>query len=333
MERIRALLVSDNEEREALRKLGGLLLGVGFVVVFFRRSSLDDPWGNFGLFLALAIPCVFLYGNGLLAHMAAGRARPWEAVYFVFGILLLPLALGQFVELIGGNRGAPLNVAWIFLLTAAAAAWTAFFARVRFALLLASLAVIVSWLALWDELLTDGIFGELDTLRALLIVVAVLLLAFAFALRFTDFAEEALERGNEIVTAAGLTLVAAGALSLAIVVPLISAQFGAEVDPAAEPSVFWDSFLLVVSLALIGWGTRFGVRGPAYVGAIGLVLFAYIVGFDLDQESREGKILGWPLLLIVLGAASFVASLMPGLKLSAARREDSEPPPPPPPSA
>lgn len=327
MERIRDLLAADDDSREALRKLGGLAFGVGMLLVFFRRGSFPDAWGDFALFLVLALPCVLLYGGGLLAHVAAGRARPWEAVYLIFGVLLLPFALAQFVDLIGGNSGAPLNLAWIFLLTAVAAGLATFMARVRFGLLLACLALIVSWLALWDELLADGVFGDVGTMRGLLVVIAVILLGGAFALRFTDFAEEALERGNEVITAAGIALVIAGGVSIASIASLLVAPV--DFAPVAEASIFWDAFLLVVSLALIAWGTRFGVRGPVYVGAVGLLFFVYIVGLDLDDESPEGKILGWPLLLVVLGLLSFALSVLPGDRFrTRAPRDESTPPPP-----
>lgn len=333
MERVKALLAGDDEAREAARKLGGLLLGAGLVVVFFRRANaaFGDPWGDFALFLVLLIPFVFLYGSGMVATLATGRARPWEAVYIVFGILLLPFVFLQFLEWVGADTGAPLNLAWIFLLTAVAGAAATFVARVRFGLLLGALALIISWLALWDEILSDGIFGDVGTFRGLLLVVAALLVALAFALRFTDYAELALERAGELVTAAGIAAVVAGAISFTSVfaqIPFVEA-------PIAEASLFWDLVLLIVSLALIGFGTRFGTRGPAYVGAVGLIVFIYVVGLDLDDESPAGKIVGWPLVLIVLGALAFIASFVPSDRLRALRGREAatEPPPPPPPPA
>jgi hypothetical protein len=46
-----------------------------------------------------------------------------------------------------------------------------------------------------------------------------------------------------------------------------------------------------------------------------LGLFALSAGLDLDDSSPQGKVLGWPLLLGVLGLAGFVASLLPGDRL------------------
>jgi hypothetical protein len=73
--------------------------------------------------------------------------------------------------------------------------------------------------------------------------------------------------------------------------------------------------LLIVSLLLIAFGSRFTGRGPVYVGAIGLFLFIILVGLDLDADEPEGSILGWPLLLLILGLAAVVVSAIPGLRI------------------
>jgi hypothetical protein len=350
VDRVRELLAGDDEQREAIRALGGLLLGIGMLLVFFRRGSPffgGEPWGDAALFLVLLAPCAFLYGSGFIAARATGATRPWNAVYLIFGTLLVPLVLFQFLEWVGGNTDAPLNVAWIFLLTAVAGKVASLFARVRFGLLITGLAIIVSWLALWDELLADGVFDDIGTLRGLLVLIAAILVIGAFALWRMDRAGTVLfgmerdpdaARSGELVTAAGVAAVAAGAISVGAfptlftpIVPLEGAAappgFGSPVDA----SLLWDLELLVASLLLIGAGSWLGMRGPAYVGAIGILLFAVIVGFDLDDDSPAGKLLGWPLILLLLGAAAFVASFLSGLRMGRLRPGGGEPPAPPPP--
>jgi NADH:ubiquinone oxidoreductase subunit 6 (subunit J) len=129
-----------------------------------------------------------------------------------------------------------------------------------------------------------------------------------------------------------VAVVAAGAIS---VVALFGVGQLADV-PVQESSLFWDIVLLVVSLLLIAYGVRFGVRGPTYVGAVGLFFFALIVGFDLeDRAAPDGSLLGWPLALVLLGLAAIIASLIPGLRtgsLGLDRLESDEPPPPQPPA-
>ena len=62
-------------------------------------------WGDWGLFVTLLIITVFLYGVGLVGRLSTPTARPWQSVYVVFGILLLPFMLFQFIQAVGGNAG------------------------------------------------------------------------------------------------------------------------------------------------------------------------------------------------------------------------------------
>jgi hypothetical protein len=129
--------------------------------------------------------------------------------------------------------------------------------------------------------------------------------------------------------------------------PTIGGGEVVETEPAgAEPSLLWDTVLLIVSLLLIAYGSRFRGRGPVYIGAIGLTLFIILAGLDLDADEPEGTLLGWPLLLLILGLAAVVVSAIPGLKLgslgldrleaeaepAAPARPGGGPPPPQPPA-
>ncbi|MGG7378581.1 hypothetical protein ACQ7B2_07385, partial [Escherichia coli] len=49
----------------------------------------------------------------------------------------------------------------------------------------------------------------------------------------------------------------------------------------ASPSLLWDIELLIASLLAVLWGARFAVRGPTYVGAIGLLIFIVNVGSEV----------------------------------------------------
>jgi hypothetical protein len=72
--------------------------------------------------------------------------------------------------------------------------------------------------------------------------------------------------------------------------------------PPIETTNGWDILLLVVSLGLVALGSQIGVRGPVYVGAIGLVLFLVIAGLDLNSTPPHPFNLGvWPWVLIGLG--------------------------------
>jgi hypothetical protein len=336
VDRVRALLADDDQQRDALRAAGGLLLGVGMLEVALRRSdTFANPWADGVLLLVLLAPCVFLYGLGMLGARASDAVRGWPSAYLVFGVLLVPFVLFQFLETVGASPDASLNIAWVFLVTAGAAVAATFFARLRYGLLLAGIALTVSWMAVWDAILSDGIADE-DAFRAVLLGAAALLVVAAVALRRAVPGADP-TRWNELVTAAGVTVVAAPAYWLFVYYLGLSFA-GLSEDPSIEPHGHWawDAVLLVCALALIVWSWRAGSRGPAYLGAVGLALFTLSIGFDVDDSSPAGHVDGWALIVLLLGAAAFLASLVSGLRLDRLRPGAGEPtaaPPPPPPRA
>ncbi len=331
-----ARLFEPDEARDTLRKLAGLLVGLGLFMVFLRKSEPDlgNTWGSWGLLIVLLLATVFLYGVGLLGRLNTPVLRAWQSVYIVFGLILVPFTLFQLIDAIGGTPGTSLNVFWIFLVTAGLGAVAALLANVRYGLLLASIALIVSWSAVWNKILSDGLGAHYGIYRGLLIILAIGLLAAAYALYSTDVAGRlGLRKGSapelqqpglgpdasrwglahEVVTGAAIAAVVAGSISFTKLFAGASPFFS---PPTASPSVLWDIVLLVVSLAAVAYGARFAVRGPTYVGAIGLIVFMIVVGFDVGDQNPEGKIVGWPLILVVLGAAIFLASLLPDLNAS-----------------
>jgi hypothetical protein len=304
-------LFAPDEAKDAMRKLGGLLLGLGLFMTFIRKGSseLGSTWGDWGLLVTLLIAFAFLYGVGMLGALSTGRLRSWEAVYLVFGILVAPWVLLQFVEAVGGSPGASLNIFWIFAATAGLAVAAALVAGLRYGLLLASLAVIVSWSALWDKILSSGIGEHFGTYRGLLIILAGLLLAAAYAVRRLD-GREGEVRSSEVVTGAAASAVLAGSLSFprvfALENPFVSVS-------GPQSSLLWEIVLLAAALLAVAYGSRFAARGPAYVGGIGLGVFLLLAGMDANDATPEGDIAGWPLILVIVGVAVFAISLLPAI--------------------
>ena len=308
-----ARLFEPDEARDMLRKLAGLLIGLGLFMAFIRKSdpNLGETWGDWGLLIVLLLAFAFLYGVGMLGRLNTAGLRPWEAVYIVFGVLLAPFLLFQFVEAVNGTPGAALNVFWIFLVTGALAAAGSLVAGVGYGLLLAALALIVSWSALWDKILSGGISAHYGVYRGLLLVFAALLLGAALV-AFRADRDRGPGRANELVTGAAVAAVLAGAISFT---KLFSSPFFN--PPTAESAFFWELVLLAVSLLAIAYGTRLGSRGATYVGGIGLLIFLIVAGADINDATPAGNIVGWPLVLVVGGLLAFAASLVPGLKASA----------------
>jgi hypothetical protein len=314
---------TPDDTRDALREIGGLLFGLAAAMIYIRKGPFfaanPEQWAAFPIFLVVAIPAVYLYG-GILTKPQTGRLRPWQAVHSVFGLIFVALALRQFVDLIGGTPGADLNTFWIFGLTAALAFYAGFAAGVRVQILLGAIAVIVSWTALWNELLPDeGITAHWGVYRGLLGILSIALLAAALYVWRTnpggdEVADSATEpagdlglwKASELFTGAGIAAVIACSLGITALGNLN--PLGTSTPPIGTNS-FWDILLLVVSLGLVGTGSMIGPRGPVYVGGIGLFLFLVIVGLDLNSNPPHPfKFGAWPWVLLVLGIVGIALS-------------------------
>jgi hypothetical protein len=309
-----------DDTRDALRKIGGLLLALAALMIFIRKGNEPDAWGDFPLFLLLAAPACFFYGGGVLTARATGGLRPWQAVYSVIGLIFVPFALFQFVQLVDGDTGSSLNAFWIFGVTAALAFYAGAVAGIRFQLLAGSIALIVSWSALWNEILSDGISAEFGIYRGLLGILSIILLAGALYLWRTgpdsrvtgtgvEYAgDQRLWKASELLTGAGISAVLGCSLGISSVLQFAS-PFGFTEFTVVETAKGWDILLLLISLGLVGIGSTIGVRGPVYIGGIGLFLFLLIVGLDLDDDTPEPTNFGvWPIVLLVLGGLGVLLS-------------------------
>jgi hypothetical protein len=314
-------LFKPDDTRDTLRKIGGLLFGLGALMIYIRKGPFiglnDDQWASFPIFLVLAVPAVYLYG-AILTRPQTGELRTWQVVHTVFGLAFVFLALAQFVDVIGGNPNAPLNVFWI----AAATAGLAFYAGsngVRVQFLFGSIFLIVSWTALWDKFLSNGINAHWGVYRGLLGLLAIGLLAGAqYLWRNNPGGDEiassatapsgdlGLWKASELLTGAGIAAVIACSLGITALGNLNPLGTG---TPPIETTNAWDVMLLLVSLGLVAIGSQIGVRGPVYVGAIGLVLFLVIAGLDLNSTDPQPFKLGvWPWVLLGLGVIAIALS-------------------------
>jgi hypothetical protein len=290
------------DRRNWLRLKGGVLFGAGALIVFFREAN---NWDDFPLLLTLLIPCALLYGMGVAGGTAVGP-QPWQITYLVFGVLLVPLVLFQFINTVQGTPGDSLNVAWVFAVTAVLAGFASFRLGARYTALLGGLSLLVAWLAVWDKILDNP---STKTNRWLLLAFAALLIVAAIALRQAWAAQSV-----ELTTVVGVAIVLVGILTVAVVAGRLIPRVGARIGGNAGPSVFWDLVLLFFALALIAVAARVGGRGPGYTGALCLLIFITIIGADVnaivDGNSPSSDISGWAIALLVVGGGAVLASLV-----------------------
>jgi hypothetical protein len=283
-----------------------MMFGAGALVLLIRKAS---DWSDWATFVALLIPAGVLFAVALaLAPRARAAVEGWQSAYMVFGTLLLLAALLQLVSALNGSPRASLNLFWTFGVTGALAFATSLVLQVRVQMLVGAVLWLVAWLALWDKILTNP---SGDTVRWLLLVLAAIYVVLAIALTRSRRAD-----GSDLITVAGIAAVLAGALSFAGAAAATS-RLGSLSGSVPKPGQGWNLFLLVVSLLLIGYGSRAVTRGPGYVGAIGLVGFIGLTGADLVSRLNGepgGGVVGWPLILLIGGAAGIALSfvLKPG---------------------
>jgi hypothetical protein len=86
----------------------------------------------------------------------------------------------------------------------------------------------------------------------------------------------------------------------------------------------WELVLLAVGLALVAYAGVDREPGPGYLGFVVLVLFVAIAG---PRSVSGASLIGWPILLLLLGGAGVAAGLRPRRDLP----PEPGPPEPPPP--
>jgi hypothetical protein len=291
-----------------------LLFGIAAVVIIVRKSATPDPWGEFAIFFTLLVPTIVLYGAGIVGARARdGAPTNWQIVFTGAGILLVAATLFAFLDWIGGNPNSSWNTLWIFCLVALAAFAAALKAGVRIGYLLGAIALVVAWLSFWDEVLSgQGLAAHLTTTRWLLLIAAAFLVAGAAALSGRARPDGG---SGDLVTVAGLSAIFAGALSLnGFSTPAIDVTGIVQPTLPTGGSTFWELELLVVAVGLIVFGATASVRGPVYVGAIGLVAFIPLAGIDF--QNLDGSLSGWPIVLLIVAVVLLIAGFAPARRRS-----------------
>lgn len=329
--------LSKPDVRDLLRSAGGLLLAAGAVLLLLREPEHHHHWGHFAATLIVLLPAAVLYVLGLgVLEPSRDRAEPAQSVLLVLAILLAPIALLELLQWVGASLHHLLYVAVVFAVTGLLAGYAAQRASAAYAALLGALAILVSWLLVWDKVIGHP---SPNTIRWLLVAAAVILaLSAVWLLR-----REAVGAG-EVATVAGLAGISAGllgvvlglfvgvarsAIGLAGLTSSSSSRLesaGNGESPLGGPAarlvhhvsglqrLGWDVYLLVVSVALVWIGSRARVRGLGYVGGLGLFAFLVSAGAQVTRLEAGRRLAtgigGWPLVLLILGVVGLAASAL-----------------------
>lgn len=314
--------------RDLLRSVGGLLFACGVVAWEIREAG---SWGLGGRMVVVMVPAVVLY---LLALDVGGRRRhgprddpePWQTVLAVVAVFLNSIWLTLFCRWIG-LHGSPVLIGGLGL-SSLSAWYVALRANVRYAALLGALDVVIAWLALWNKIL--GYQSGNANRWLLLVIGAILLLGAAGVARLGR------RESSELVTAAGVAGVLAAAAG--VFIDLVGFSLNRVVHAAglarsvgsfnARQHFVWDLLLLLIAVGLITYGARVRVRGPGYVGAVGLLVFLFSIGAQistrLSGSTPSDSVVGWPLALLLIGAGALVL----GFTVSRFTRARGPSPPP-----
>jgi hypothetical protein len=231
-------------------------------------------------------------------------------------VLASVLAFGQLWDTVGVDTDTNGFGFLLFAGVVALAAFGSFYVGAAYQALLAAVAGIAAWLFFWAMILDEP---GATTFRWLLILLCAAYLAAAFALRSADA-----RQAPELITAAGIAGVVVGTIGIADNAGgVLASAFGTGGGTGEGQGFVWDLFLLVFSLGLVAYGAAAHARGPAYVGAFGLLAFAVIEGVELNAliegESPDSSFAGWPLALVLIGGGALAVGLL----------TRSGPPPPP----
>lgn len=287
--------LTPHPHRGDLIAAGAVPLAVGVVLVNVR---LDAQWGT-GVFLVLtALACGLVLGMGLLAPLEGERPRAYQQVLLLAGVLLGFITLLRLAQVLGvenalGAAGARL---WIFGSVTLGALWIAWRFRAAVFALVAALAGIVTVLAFVEWAFSpDGI----STTRWILLALAVALVLTALRQREAHRRESVY-----LIDAAGIAILVLGLTFLAALIGLL-ALLGA---PEGAPGGGWKLVLVAAGFGLVAYAAVDEEPGPAYIGALNLILFVGLVGIPGEGGA---SLWFWPLVLLLAGGAMVVAGLRP----------------------
>jgi hypothetical protein len=272
---------------------GAVVLALAILVINVR---MDAPWGT-GVHLVLtALTAALVLGMAFLSPMEGPEPRAYQSVLLVTGLLLLEVALGRLGDVLGadGFLSSAGAITWTQLALAGAAAHAARERNSAVCLLIAAAAFGIAVLAFVDWVFSpDGI----TTFRYILILLALGFTAAALVQRASRQ-----EHSVQLINAAGLSVIA---LELTWAIEALVSE---DVSLDVQAGWGWEFFMLAAGCGLVAYSAVDRVRGPGYIGFAALLLYVSIAA----PPGRDGaSLIGWPIVLLVIGGAGLAIGLRP----------------------
>jgi hypothetical protein len=284
--------LSPHPHRGDLIAAGAVPLTVAAVMLNVR---MDATWGS-GIHLVLTgLTCAVVLGMGLLAEREGEFPRAYQTVLLLAGLTLLAVTLLRLGQVLGADE--PLEssstITWmaaLFTAIAAVPAWE----RIN-SPICALVEVVAGGIVLLA--FVDWVFDPDGTTTFRWILLLLIAVYTAAHLRWRG---ERPRHAVHMVNAAGLAGLA------------LAATFGGGLVLAfaegGDPGTWWEFVIVAVGFGLVAYAGVDREPGPGYLGFALLLAFVVLAGLS---GSDGASMVGWPLLLLLLGGAAVAAGLRP----------------------
>jgi hypothetical protein len=281
-------VLRPHPHRGDLIAAGSVPLVVSIALINVR---FDGEWGVGILLVLTAAACALLLAMGMLAPPEGEFPRAYVVALLLGGLALLAIALVRLADVLGADDplATDSTVFWMATAFAAAAAFPAWERNSPVCALLEAVAGGIALLAFVDWVFDPD---SATTFRWILLALIVV-----YVLVHLRWREERRRHAVHMINAAGVAGIAL-ALSFVELIGLASQR----------ASTWWELVIVGVGFGLVAYAGVDRERGPAYLGVALLLAFVALAG----PAGEDGaSLIGWPLLLLLLGGAAVAAGLRP----------------------
>jgi len=281
---------------------GALVLGVAVLMINVRMNA---KWDSGVLLVIDALAAALVGGMGLLASLEGPAPRPYHSLLLLVGLALVAASLYRLAQVLGTDHplSASGTVTWIGLVLVAAAVYSAWWANSAASSLVAGIAGTVTLLSFVKWAFDPSGVSPFRYLL-LLVLAATALVAVSWRDRRRRHAVAAVDVSGVAALGLALTFIA-----VPVAVPAVSlaGRMG-----AGGPGFGWALVLLSAGCGLIAYAAVDREPGPAYLGVLVLVAAVATIG---RPDPSGGSLLGWPIVLALVGAGGVALGLRPRLPL------------------